>query len=73
MDWQGAPPSPSTQVVKKILRLEVPVDSYPNVCSPTCAVLLEVHTKEPFSCFKLFVDIFFSYVPVQFCGAHFRT
>ncbi|PWZ20199.1 hypothetical protein Zm00014a_034309 [Zea mays] len=30
MDWQGAPPSPSTQVVKKILRLEVPVDSYPN-------------------------------------------
>uniref|UniRef100_A0A804M684 K Homology domain-containing protein n=2 Tax=Zea mays TaxID=4577 RepID=A0A804M684_MAIZE len=30
MDWQGAPPSPSSHVVKKILRLEVPVDSYPN-------------------------------------------
>uniref|UniRef100_A0ACD5WF58 Uncharacterized protein n=1 Tax=Avena sativa TaxID=4498 RepID=A0ACD5WF58_AVESA len=30
MDWQGAPPSPSSHVVKKILRLEVPVDSYPS-------------------------------------------
>ncbi|KAG8098745.1 hypothetical protein GUJ93_ZPchr0013g34368 [Zizania palustris] len=30
MDWQGAPPSPSSHVVKKILRLEIPVDSYPN-------------------------------------------
>jgi protein quaking len=30
MDWQGAPPSPSSHVVKKILRLDVPVDSYPN-------------------------------------------
>lgn len=30
MDWQGAPPSPSSHVMKKILRLEVPVDSYPS-------------------------------------------
>ncbi|XP_010278944.1 PREDICTED: KH domain-containing protein At2g38610 [Nelumbo nucifera] len=30
MDWQGAPASPSSFVVKKILRLEIPVDSYPN-------------------------------------------
>ncbi|KAI0501822.1 hypothetical protein KFK09_016767 [Dendrobium nobile] len=30
MDWQGAPPSPSSYFVKKILRLDVPVDSYPN-------------------------------------------
>lgn len=46
MDWQGASLSPSSHVVKKILRLEVPVDSYPNVCPlPTCAISLEVHTK----------------------------
>ncbi|KAF8364669.1 hypothetical protein HHK36_033349 [Tetracentron sinense] len=30
MDWQGAPASPSSNVVKRILRLEIPVDSYPN-------------------------------------------
>ncbi|XP_010922800.1 KH domain-containing protein SPIN1 [Elaeis guineensis] len=30
LDWQGAPPSPSSYVVKKILRLEIPVDTYPN-------------------------------------------
>ncbi|XP_020580755.1 KH domain-containing protein SPIN1-like isoform X2 [Phalaenopsis equestris] len=30
MDWQGAPPSPSSYFVKKLLRLEVPVDGYPN-------------------------------------------
>ncbi|KAM7259725.1 hypothetical protein ACFE04_015466 [Oxalis oulophora] len=29
MDW-NAPPSPNSYVVKKILRLEIPVDSYPN-------------------------------------------
>ncbi|KAJ6790700.1 KH domain-containing protein SPIN1-like [Iris pallida] len=30
MDWQGAPASPSSYFVKKILRLEIPVDTYPN-------------------------------------------
>ncbi|XP_021723327.1 KH domain-containing protein At3g08620-like isoform X2 [Chenopodium quinoa] len=30
MDWQGAPASPSSYTVKKIMRLEIPVDSYPN-------------------------------------------
>ncbi|KAJ3703189.1 hypothetical protein LUZ61_006894 [Rhynchospora tenuis] len=30
MDWQGAPPSPNSYIVKKILRLEIPVDTYPN-------------------------------------------
>ncbi|XP_077244178.1 RNA-binding KH domain-containing protein [Tasmannia lanceolata] len=30
MDWQGAPASPSSYLVKKILRLEIPVDTYPN-------------------------------------------
>jgi len=35
MDWQGAPPSPGSYIVKKIIRLEVPVDSYPNVLPPT--------------------------------------
>ena len=31
MDWQGAPASPSSYTVKRILRLEIPVDTYPNV------------------------------------------
>ncbi|KAK9159354.1 hypothetical protein Scep_005928 [Stephania cephalantha] len=30
MDWQGAAASPSSYTVKKILRLGIPVDSYPN-------------------------------------------
>jgi protein quaking len=30
MDWQGAPASPSSYTVKKILRLEIPVDTYPD-------------------------------------------
>ncbi|KAL3536622.1 hypothetical protein ACH5RR_005083 [Cinchona calisaya] len=30
MDWQGAPASPSSYTVKRILRLEIPVDTYPN-------------------------------------------
>jgi hypothetical protein len=31
IDWQAAPASPSSHIVKKILRLDIPVDSYPNV------------------------------------------
>ncbi|KAF5954544.1 hypothetical protein HYC85_007400 [Camellia sinensis] len=30
MDWHAAPGSPSSYIVKRILRLEIPVDSYPN-------------------------------------------
>ncbi|KAL9303679.1 hypothetical protein ACSQ67_020942 [Phaseolus vulgaris] len=30
MDWQVAPASPSSFTVKRILRLEIPVDTYPN-------------------------------------------
>ncbi|XAR60832.1 hypothetical protein NMG60_11034354 [Bertholletia excelsa] len=30
MDWQAPPASPSTYLVKRVLRLEIPVDSYPN-------------------------------------------
>ncbi|KAJ3669100.1 hypothetical protein LUZ60_011050 [Juncus effusus] len=30
MDWQGAPASPNSYIVKKILRLEIPTDTYPN-------------------------------------------
>ncbi|KAE8653803.1 KH domain-containing protein [Hibiscus syriacus] len=29
MDWQGAPASPSSYTVKRILHLEIPVDTYP--------------------------------------------
>jgi len=36
MDWQGAPASPSSFTVKRILRLEIPVDTYPNVCIASC-------------------------------------
>jgi protein quaking len=31
MEWQGAPASPSSYPVKRILRLDLPVDTYPNV------------------------------------------
>ncbi|CAJ2671047.1 unnamed protein product [Trifolium pratense] len=30
MDWQSAPASPSSFTVKRILRLEIPVDTFPN-------------------------------------------
>lgn len=30
MDWQGAPASPSSYTVKRILRLDIPVDTFPN-------------------------------------------
>ncbi|XP_059626356.1 KH domain-containing protein At2g38610-like isoform X2 [Cornus florida] len=30
MDWQAAPGSPSSYIVKRVMRLEIPVDSYPN-------------------------------------------
>ncbi|PNT08596.1 hypothetical protein POPTR_013G159800v4 [Populus trichocarpa] len=30
IDWQAAPASPSSHIVKQILRLDIPVDSYPN-------------------------------------------
>jgi hypothetical protein len=32
MGWQGPPQSPGSYIVKKILRLEVPTETYPNVC-----------------------------------------
>ena len=35
MDWQSAPASPSSFTVKRILRLEIPVDTYPNVSFST--------------------------------------
>ncbi|KAM7496339.1 hypothetical protein LguiA_020753 [Lonicera macranthoides] len=30
MDWQAAPGSPSSYIAKRLLRLEIPVDNYPN-------------------------------------------
>lgn len=35
MDWQSAPASPSSFTVKRILRLEIPVDTFPNVSFQT--------------------------------------
>jgi len=32
MDWNGAPALVGTPIVKKVVRLDVPVDKYPNVC-----------------------------------------
>lgn len=31
MDWHGAPASPSSYIMKRILRLEIPLETYPNV------------------------------------------
>ena len=31
MDWQTAPVVPNSHIVKKILRLDIPKDGYPNV------------------------------------------
>jgi hypothetical protein len=65
MDWQGAPPSPGSYIVKKIMRLEVPVDSYPNVLpSKTCAIYPSVLND-------ILVLFFFSVV--QLCGTHSRA
>ena len=33
MGWQGIPGIPTTPVVKRVIRLDVPVDKYPNVSS----------------------------------------
>ncbi|KAK9279020.1 hypothetical protein L1049_012695 [Liquidambar formosana] len=30
MDWRAAPASPSSNIVKRIMRLEIPADNYPN-------------------------------------------
>lgn len=35
-DWQAAPGSPSSYIVKRILRLDIPVGNYPNV---SCVLL----------------------------------
>lgn len=32
MGWNGAPALAGSPVVKKVVRLDVPVDKYPNVC-----------------------------------------
>jgi hypothetical protein len=39
MDWQSAPASPSSFTVKRILRLEIPVDTFPNVSFYTNAAV----------------------------------
>lgn len=33
MGWHGAPGVPTAPVVTKVVRLDVPVDKFPNVCS----------------------------------------
>lgn len=30
--WNGAPSVPTSPTVKKVVRLDVPVDKFPNVC-----------------------------------------
>lgn len=32
MDWQGTLGNSNSYLVKKIMRLDIPVDAYPNVC-----------------------------------------
>lgn len=31
MGWTGVPPIPVTPIVKRVVRLDVPIDKYPNV------------------------------------------
>jgi len=38
MDWQTSPVVPSSPIVKKILRLDIPKDSYPNVRFVRCFI-----------------------------------
>lgn len=52
MDWQGAPASPSSYTVKRILRLEIPVDTYPNVSFHTMLVY------DKFDCVNPHVSLF---------------
>ena len=64
MDWQGAPASPSSFTVKRILQLEIPVDTYPNVsslnkCLSTCFLKM---------CYKTLICLV-SGMSVQFCWA----
>ncbi len=40
MDWQVPPASPSSYIAKKVLRLEIPVYSYPNVSNIQCVSAL---------------------------------
>ena len=35
MDWQVAPGSPSAYIVKRVMRLDIPVDNYPHVSNST--------------------------------------
>lgn len=39
-DWQAAPGSPSSFLVKRILRLDIPVGNYPNVSCVCYSVVL---------------------------------
>ncbi|GJR88384.1 KH domain-containing protein, partial [Tanacetum coccineum] len=46
MDWQGAQASPSSYTVKRILRLDIPVDSFPNVSFQEDAIDIHVYLKD---------------------------
>lgn len=70
MDWHGAPASPSSYTVKRILRLEIPLETYPNVRAyflfsrtgcQCCIVLIGAN--------KSFSDLTSVWISVQFCWA----
>jgi hypothetical protein len=49
IDWQAAPASPSSHIVKHILRLDIPVDSYPNVSNAftlECIMLISTYCSD---------------------------
>ncbi|GKE69622.1 KH domain-containing protein, partial [Tanacetum coccineum] len=46
MDCQGAQASPSSYTVKLILRLDIPVDSFPNVSFQEDAIDIHVYLKD---------------------------
>lgn len=39
LDWHVVPGAATTPVVKRVIRLDVPVENFPNVCEPYWVVL----------------------------------
>jgi hypothetical protein len=70
MGWNGAPAVAGIPVVKKLVRLDVPVDKYPNVCVAFFYVFLLLFPQNAIQfheCFVLWL------LPVQLCWSFAGT
>lgn len=72
MDWQAAIGNPSSYVVKRVLRLEIPVDRFPNVSQLNFFSSFLSFSVQDFQiskslCMYVCMDI------VQFCWETIRT